>query len=603
MKKVAEAQNKMLEIFDMIPELKSIFLTSDTIELKRSKSQQLLNNIVTKTYETNPDVHALDFGLMKEAATALLQILSLRSDTIVKKTFNNGYSFVQYINDIVNGKEVTQPNAAFMAELEHLIKSICGKTDIYNGNQPIYVDMEGREAAQLRSSDLSEMGLKVKSFLNRYACGLDSDLRKIHLENKNRIQEYFNATDAEWNNWKWHTNNIIRSAKKLNAIVKLSEEEYQAIEFANEHKIPFGITPYYATLMNYEPGGKDFGIRSQVIPPMHYVQETNKVKIQESWNTMDYIRETDTSPIDGLTRRYPMALIVKPILTCPQICVYCQRNWEIGKVYSNKINLSESNIDDALNWIAERPEIMEVVITGGDPLLFSDNQIHSMFKKISSIKHVERIRIATRMFVTLPQRITSSMIDIISQFHMPGVREVVMLTHFEHLYEITPEAMEAVQLFRKAGIDVYNQAVFTFYNSRKFEAAALRNKLRLIGVSPYYTFNTNGKGETDDYRVPIARLIQEQREEARQMPGPVRSDEIIFNVPKLGKNYLNAEKNHEIVSILPDGRRIYEFHPWEKKIRLMETYVCSDVSIYDYLQRLEALGENIEEYKTIWSYY
>ncbi len=145
--------------------------------------------------------------------------------------------------------------------------------------------------------------------------------------------------------------------------------------------------------------------------------------------------------------------------------------------------------------------------------------------------------------------------------------------------------------------------VYTFFNSKRFEACLLRRKLRLIGVTPYYTFNTKGKDETDDYRVPIARLLQEQHEEARLMPGSVRTDEIVFNVPRLGKNYLRASQHHDVISILPDGSRVYEFHPWEKKLALMDTYVYTDVSVYDYLQRLKAAGESVAEYKTIWYYY
>ena len=152
-------------------------------------------------------------------------------------------------------------------------------------------------------------------------------------------------------------------------------------------------------------------------------------------------------------------------------------------------------------------------------------------------------------------------------------------------------------------MEVYNQLVYTFFNSRKFEASLLRHKLRMIGVTPYYTFNTKGKEETNDYRVPIARLLQEQQEEARQQPGSVRTDEIVFNVPGLGKNYLRAEQNHDVISILPDGRRVYEFHPWEKKQSLVDTYIYKDVSIYRYLQRLKAVGENLADYKTIWYYY
>jgi lysine 2,3-aminomutase len=216
---------------------------------------------------------------------------------------------------------------------------------------------------------------------------------------------------------------------------------------------------------------------------------------------------------------------------------------------------------------------------------------------------VVRIRIGTRTLVTLPQRITETLVRTITRFHEPGRREVLIITHFEHPTEITPEAMHAVQLFRQFGVGVYNQLVFTFFNSRKFEAVTLRQQLRLIGVTPYYTFNTKGKEETDDYRVPIARLLQEQQEEARLFPGTVRTDEIVFNVPRLGKNYLRAGQNRDMIAILPDGRRVYEFHPWEKKLALMDTYVYTDVSIYQYLKRLQRDGEQISEYNSIWYYY
>jgi lysine 2,3-aminomutase len=318
---------------------------------------------------------------------------------------------------------------------------------------------------------------------------------------------------------------------------------------------------------------------------------------------MDFMLERDTTPIEGITRRYPNIVILKPVLTCPQICVYCQRNWQIEDVYSDQAALSKDKLDNAIDWIAGTPEINEVLITGGDPLLFSDSQLDALLSRIAAIDHVIRIRIGSRTLVTLPQRITDSLVRTITRYHIPGKREVVVITHFEHMTEITPEAMAAVQKFRRFGIGVYNQLVYTFFNSRRFETAALRQQLRLIGVTPYYTFNTKGKDETDIYRVPIARLLQEQQEEARLLPGTVRTDEIVFNVPKLGKNYLRASQNRDVVSILPDGRRIYEFHPWEKKLALIDTYIYTDVSIHEYLKRLGENGENIEEYKTIWYYY
>jgi lysine 2,3-aminomutase len=235
--------------------------------------------------------------------------------------------------------------------------------------------------------------------------------------------------------------------------------------------------------------------------------------------------------------------------------------------------------------------------------MLSNTKIEHILYRLSSIKHVERIRIGTRTPVTIPQRITDSLVRDISHFHNPGKREIIIVTHFEHPYEITPQSLKAVQTFRRHGMDVYNQMVFTFYNSKKFEASELRQKLRTIGVTPYYTFNTKGKEETKDYQVPISRLLQEQKEEARLLPGTVRTDEIVLNVPRLGKNYLRAQQHHDVISILPDGRRMYEFHPWEKKLSLVDTYVYTDVSIYDYLMRLKADGENIADYKSIWYYY
>jgi len=313
--------------------------------------------------------------------------------------------------------------------------------------------------------------------------------------------------------------------------------------------------------------------------------------------------ERDTSPIEGITRRYPKIVILKPILTCPQICVYCQRNWEIEDVYSKHAVLSKEKLEKALQWISDTPEVTEVLITGGDPLLLSNARLENMLFKLSRINHIKRIRIGTRIPVTLPQRITDSLIKDINHFHHPGKREILIVTHFEHPYEISSLSMRAIQKFRQSGIEVYNQLVYTFYNSRKFEAATLRDQLRLIGVTPYYTFNTKGKEETDDFRVPIARLLQEQKEEARLMPGSVRTDEVIFNVPGLGKNYLRATQHHDVISILPDGRRVYEFHPWEKKLSLADTYIYTDVSIPRYIQRLKAGGENIADYKSIWYYY
>ncbi len=103
-------------------------------------------------------------------------------------------------------------------------------------------------------------------------------------------------------------------------------------------------------------------------------------------------------------------------------------------------------------------------------------------------------------------------------------------------------------------------------------------------MTPITAFSTKGKEETIDFRVPIARIEQERREEARLQPGLVRTDEPVFNVPRLGKSHLRAWQDHEVIMILPDGRRIYRFYSWEVRLVTSLDYLYTDTSIYDYLK-------------------
>ncbi len=593
-------KNRLLKTLDTTPPLKKIMLSELPLEKKRMKVRELLNKMLIETFDNNPDIPSLKWILTRDAILVFRNIISRRNERL------SGFSFLMYLDSLINNsknKAIAKPTADFFAELDHLLKGISGQADVYPEKAPAFSKHTGRKAAILRSSDLSRMGRGVAKFSRKYSSGLDDDSKRRRYNNKHRILRYFHATDFEWSSWQWQLRHIIRDAETLSKLVKLTDEEYKAVKLVRKFRIPFGITPYYLSLMDYEPGqGRDTAIRAQVIPSLHYIHKLKEFKAKDEYS-MDFMLERDTSPIEGITRRYPQIVILKPVSTCPQICVYCQRNWEIEDVYSQQAILPKPKLEKALQWIASTPEINEVLITGGDPLILSNERIENMLFKLSKMEHVERIRIATRTPVTLPQRITEALVKDINHFHIPGKREVLIVTHYEHPYEITHQSMEAVQKFRRYGMEVYNQMVYTFFNSRKFEAALLRHKLRLIGVTPYYTFNTKGKEETDDYRVPIPRLLQEQKEEARLMPGTVRTDEIVFNVPRLGKNYLRAIQHHDVISVLPDGRRVYEFHPWEKKLALADTYVSTDVSIYRYLQRLKAIGENITDYKTIWYYY
>ena len=582
------------------PEIEAILIKSIPLEEKRQELQVYLATILSAIFDHAKSIPPLEWILCRDAVWVFRSILSRRSEGLAS------FSVLTYLDILLNDKNHTgypELSEGFIAEIEHLIKGVSGKAGIYSDEPPDFQNLEGHQAAVARSAYLSEMARTTTASMERYANGLSDQLIAIRSTNRQRIQTYFNITDLEWNDWQWQTSNIVRDIEAMRELVDLTDAEIEAIVQARKNRIPFGITPYYLSLFNDRDNGDyDRAIRAQVLPPPDYVQKMRSNKKSGSCS-MDFMLERDTTPIEGITRRYPNIVILKPVLTCPQICVYCQRNWQIEDVYSEQAALQPEKLEKAIRWIEQTEEISEVLITGGDPLLLTDELLDELLNRLAAIPHVVRIRIGSRTLVTLPQRITDTLVRTISRYHIPGRREIIMVTHFEHLTEITPETMAAVQKFRLFGLAVYNQLVYTYYNSRRFETAALRQQLRLIGVTPYYTFNTKGKEETDLYRVPIARLLQEQHEEARLLPGTVRTDEVVFNVPRLGKNYLRASEHRDLIAILPDGRRIYEFHPWEKKLALIDTYVYTDVAIHDYLERLRQDQENLEEYQTIWYYY
>ncbi len=571
------------QMFGIYPSIKTLLQDSKNVKMARFFVTRYLEELTQVLNTDKSKIKPVEWLLQSSCLNAFRRILSVRSERVVK------FSMLKLLWLLANEHYDEIPpelDDGFFEEMIHLLQGIKGESHIYDEvTYPEFMSCEGRESAILRSEQLDSMMAGNTSLMNRYPSGLDADIRTARTENSKRIADYLNATDDDWQDYEWQLRNVIRDADTLGKLIELSEPERQAIEQARDGGLPFGITPFYVSLMDRDSGRqRDHAVRAQVIPPPDYVEAMCSRDGEQS-RSLDFMMEHDTSPIDLITRRYPRIVILKPYNTCSQICVYCQRNWEIDDVLMPGAQAPDETIDAAIDWIAAHPVVTEVLITGGDPLIMPDDKIHAILKKVAAIDHVERIRIGSRTPVVLPQRITPELMNGIASFHEPGRREIVLITHFEHPYEITPEAMQAVQQFRCRGMSVYNQTVFTVENSRRFELTELRRKLRLIGVDPYYTFNTKGKEETKSYRVPMARLQQEVNEEARLSSGLTRTDEPVYNVPRLGKNYIRAE-HHSLLSILPDGRRVYEFYPWEKNLALAETYIDIDVSIHDYLQEL-----------------
>ena len=262
-------RNKLFRILDITPRLKEIMLSPSLIDVKRKKIRDFLDDMRAAIFYDNPEIQSLEWILARDSIRVLTSILSTRSEELA------GHSFLKYLDDLLNKesiRDIEKPNSGFFAELEHLLKGIAGKTGVYSDKPPAFLKYEGTRAARLRSLDLSKMGRKAQRFMARYPCGLDGKTIRKRSANKLRILKYFGATELEWEDWKWHTRHIIRNVKTLSSLIKLTDEEYEAVKLAREYKIPFGITPYYLSLMDYDPGREnDYAVRAQVIPTLHYV--------------------------------------------------------------------------------------------------------------------------------------------------------------------------------------------------------------------------------------------------------------------------------------------------------------------------------------------
>jgi len=613
---IEELRNSKIieELWSENPDIQKILKESEDLEETRKKLYDFSKDLEWKYREGKKELHKLEYATALEAIKVFNNLISPRNEEIAD------FSTLDYLRGIAKGdQEITEEiSEGFLEEFIHLFKAMKGKAEISSGwLRPLlekdgvkivdFGKIKGREAGISRSNYLDKLYEKVHGFIKRYPSGCDSELVREREENRQKILNYFGVSLDYWNDYHWHLKHIFQDKndlENLKKLVPLTEEDIEAIQIAIENRIPFGITPYYLSLFDFSRSDRknDYQVRSQVIPPMHYVKLMKEHRKERSYY-FDFMGEHDTSPEELITRRYPMISILKPYDTCPQICVYCQRNWEITGPMMPEGMPSKESLDKALDWFAKHTSMKDVLITGGDPLALGDEKIKYIMDRLCEMKHVINIRWASRTPVTLPIRITDELTELIGSYLEPGKRNICVVTHIEGPSEVTPELAEAVMKFRRQGIYVYNQLVYTLETSRRFQNVAVRIAMKKAGVDPYYTFYPKGKTETKDYLVPVARLWQERKEEARLLPGQFRTDEPVFNVPRLGKNHIRAWQDRELIGLNKEGRRIYLWHPWEKGIALVEPYIYRDIPIYKYLQELKTRGENIEEYKSIWYYY
>lgn len=296
-------------------------------------------------------------------------------------------------------------------------------------------------------------------------------LKEQNQDRKSKILDFFNASESDWNNWHWQMRNRISDVKKLKQLLSLTDEEAGHIEFISK-RFRWAVSPYYLSLM--QPDNPGCPVRMQGIPSI--------LEIRDNCGKEDPMAEEYTSPAPRITRRYADRLIINVTNQCAMFCRHCQRRRNIGEVDRPA---SVEDVKASIDYIRANPEVRDVLITGGDPLTLSDEWLDWILTELDKIEHVEIKRIGTRVPVTMPQRITPELCNMLEKHH-----PIFINTHFNHPMEVTRESLQATRMLAKAGIPLGNQAVLLKgINNDAHVMKKLNHELLKIHVRPYYIFH------------------------------------------------------------------------------------------------------------------
>ena len=295
------------------------------------------------------------------------------------------------------------------------------------------------------------------------------------------------ATEEEWDDWRWQLRHRVTRAEPLKLILNLSPEEIEAIE-ASKGRMATAITPYFAKLM--DRNDSNCPIRRQAIPTMAEFHLSPA-------DLLDPCAEDENSPVHGLVHRYPDRALLLVTDKCAVYCRYCTRRRMVG---SSENCITQQELDEAVAYIQATKKIRDVLISGGDPLLFEDDHLESILAKVRKVPHVEIVRIGTRVPVTLPQRITPSLTSMLKKYHPLWIS-----IHFSHPKEITKEVRRACAMLAEAGIPLGSQTVLLRgINDRAVVMKRLMHELLKIRVRPYYIYQCDLAMGTEHFRTPIA---------------------------------------------------------------------------------------------------
>jgi lysine 2,3-aminomutase len=306
-----------------------------------------------------------------------------------------------------------------------------------------------------------------------------------------RRRHFPQISTREWNDWRWQSRHRVRTLTQLEAMLRLSNDERDALVRGGT-MLPVGVTPYYMSLLDENDPAQT--LRRTVVPTLNEF-------VRAPGEADDPLGEDAHSPVPGLVHRYPDRVLLLPLDFCSTYCRYCTRSRVVGH---GELMPQESRLQAAFDYLRRNPQIRDVLISGGDALALGDDRLEWILQQLRAIPNIEFIRIGTKMPAVLPQRITRPLCRMLRRYH-----PIWISLHFIHPDECTPEAAQACARLADSGIPLGSQTVLLKdVNDNVATIRALMHKLLVMRVRPYYLYQCDPISGSSHFRTSVAKGLE-----------------------------------------------------------------------------------------------
>jgi len=315
---------------------------------------------------------------------------------------------------------------------------------------------------------------------------------KVQQKIANKIED--NPTISNWKDWKWQCKHTIRTLEAFEHLTEIKFSDEEKIDLRKTFdKFPLSITPYYLSLIDKANFRNDPVFKQS----FGSIDELTTLKSE----LKDPLSEEKDSPVEGITHRYPDRVLFHVSNVCAMYCRHCTRKRKVGDI---DFIPSKEQLKKGIQYIADTPQVRDVLLSGGDPFMLSDEMIDWLLSEIIKIPHVEVIRIGTRVPVVLPYRITDNLVSILKKY-----QPLFINAHFNHPREITPSSKEALAKLADGGFPLGNQSVLLAdVNDCPQIIKSLCHKLVKNRVKPYYLYQCDLSEGLSHFRTPIGKGIE-----------------------------------------------------------------------------------------------